>query len=113
MQPITVHLHKSKALASIFACLIGFYEVGWDVAPVGCHCRDSQCTCSHSHLRSFHPHVLPMIGSDPINANRSNCLVSDKQGKTINLIDLERLQKEAKQYDVFVNSVDVDCASNL
>jgi hypothetical protein len=31
MQPITVHLHKSKALASTCSMSIRFYEVGWDV----------------------------------------------------------------------------------
>jgi hypothetical protein len=31
MQPITVHLHKSKALASTCIMSIRFYGVGWDV----------------------------------------------------------------------------------
>jgi hypothetical protein len=31
MQPIIVHLHKSKALASTCSMSIRFYEVGWDV----------------------------------------------------------------------------------
>jgi hypothetical protein len=84
MQPITVQLQESKALASTCSMSNRFYEVGWDMEHlwnVNSGILSILVVVLLKVWLSLHLHALPPIGFDLINANLDALTSIQRQAK--------------------------------